>query len=132
MNWLVTVYAAVLFFVLSPNVLLRLPPKGDKFLVAAVHAVIFALVLYFSHMVVLQGTESFKEGACPPYTPNQYYCRKKIAGLYDAGNQGGCAAKPELYANCDKSQNGPGKKSCTNNGDPNTRCEWVQYRNQGV
>jgi len=64
----VTLYAAVLFFVLSPNVLLRLPPKGGKFLVAGVHAIIFALIFYLTHNLVWQMTdyaeEGFKEGAC--------------------------------------------------------------------
>ena len=54
MNWLVTLYAALLFFALSPNVLLRLPPKGDKFLVAGVHAIIFALIFHFTHNLVWQ------------------------------------------------------------------------------
>ena len=52
MNWVVTVYTAILFFVLTPNVLLRLPPKGKPLVVAAVHAVIFALVYHFTHMLV--------------------------------------------------------------------------------
>ena len=52
MNWVVTVYTAILFFVLTPNVLLRLPPKGKPLLVAAVHAIIFALVYHFTHMLV--------------------------------------------------------------------------------
>lgn len=36
---------AVLFFVLSPGVLLRVPPRGGHLLVAAVHALVFALAL---------------------------------------------------------------------------------------
>jgi hypothetical protein len=64
----VTLCVAVLFFVLSPNVLLRLPPKGGKFLVAGVHAIIFALIFHFTHKLVWQMTdyaeEGFKEGAC--------------------------------------------------------------------
>ena len=48
MNLIVALYSAILFFVLSPNVFLRLPPKGSKFIVTAVHALLFALVLYFT------------------------------------------------------------------------------------
>jgi len=48
MNWVVAVYTAILFFVLSPNVLLRLPPNGSKLVVAGVHAVVFATILYFT------------------------------------------------------------------------------------
>lgn len=53
MNWLVTIYVALLFFVLTPGVLLSLPPKGDKFTVAAVHAIVFAVVLHFTYRLVL-------------------------------------------------------------------------------
>jgi hypothetical protein len=48
MNLVVAIYSAILFFVLSPGVLLRLPPNGSKMTVAAVHAVVFAAVLYFT------------------------------------------------------------------------------------
>ena len=54
MNWAVTVYAAILFFVLTPAVLVRLPPKGGKFTVAAVHAVVFAVIFPFTHKLVWQ------------------------------------------------------------------------------
>ena len=54
MNWAVTFYAAILFFVLTPAILVRLPPKGGKFTVAAVHAVVFALVFHFTHKFVWQ------------------------------------------------------------------------------
>ena len=52
MNWVVTVYTAILFFVLTPNVVLRLPPKGSTLMVAAVHAAVFAIVYHFTHMAV--------------------------------------------------------------------------------
>jgi hypothetical protein len=48
MNWAVAVYSAILFFVLSPGVLLRLPSNGSKLTVAGVHAVVFGLLLYFT------------------------------------------------------------------------------------
>jgi hypothetical protein len=71
MNFVVALYAAILFFVLSPNVLLRLPPKGSIKVVAAVHAVVFGLVLFFTgelvwHMsmgMMPMKKEGFKEGA---------------------------------------------------------------------
>jgi hypothetical protein len=58
------IYTALLFFVLSPNVLLRLPPKGNKYIVAAVHAVIFALLWHFTHKLIerLFRREGFEEG----------------------------------------------------------------------
>jgi hypothetical protein len=48
MNLVVAIYSAILFFVLSPGVLLRLPSNGSKMTVAAVHALVFAVVLYFT------------------------------------------------------------------------------------
>jgi hypothetical protein len=54
MNWAVTVYAAILFFVLTPSVLLRLPTNGSKLTVAAVHALVFAIVFHFTHKLVWQ------------------------------------------------------------------------------
>jgi len=38
---------AALFFILSPNILLRLPKNGSKYLVALVHSIIFAILLHF-------------------------------------------------------------------------------------
>lgn len=52
MNWVATIYAAILFFLLSPNVLLRLPPTGNKYVVAATHAIVFAVVFYFTNKYV--------------------------------------------------------------------------------
>jgi hypothetical protein len=55
--------AVLLFVVLSPGVLLRLPPKGDKWTVALVHGVIFAVLMHFLYMYVLPALEGFKEGS---------------------------------------------------------------------
>lgn len=64
MNWFTTLYVAILFFVLTPGVLVRLPPKGGKFTVAAVHTVVFALIFHFGQkMVFFGGGEGFREGA---------------------------------------------------------------------
>jgi hypothetical protein len=51
MMWM-SLYAAALFFVLTPGVLLRLPPNGGKFAVAAVHALVFAAVWHFTYKLV--------------------------------------------------------------------------------
>ena len=42
------IYLIFLFYVLSPNVLLRIPPNGSKHVVALVHAVVFAVVYYYT------------------------------------------------------------------------------------
>ena len=42
-----TLILAALFFVLTPGVLLSLPPGGSKMTVALTHAAVFALVWHF-------------------------------------------------------------------------------------
>jgi hypothetical protein len=44
MNWLLFVIVVVLFYILTPGILLSLPPGGSKYLVALTHALVFALV----------------------------------------------------------------------------------------
>lgn len=45
-------YVALLFVVLTPGVLLRLPPKGSLLMAAVVHAVVFSLVVYLTSSYV--------------------------------------------------------------------------------
>jgi len=45
-------YVAILFYVLTPGVLLSLPAGGSKTTVALTHAVVFALVYHFTHKLV--------------------------------------------------------------------------------
>jgi len=52
MNISILFLAALFFFLLTPNVLLRLPKNGNKYTVAAVHAVVFAVTLYLGHMLM--------------------------------------------------------------------------------
>jgi hypothetical protein len=47
-----SLYAAVLFFVLTPGVLLSLPPGGSRTTVALTHAVVFGLVWALTHKMV--------------------------------------------------------------------------------
>jgi hypothetical protein len=47
-----SLYAAVLFFVLTPGVLLSLPPGGSRTTVALTHAVVFGLVWALTHKAV--------------------------------------------------------------------------------
>lgn len=48
MNMFMAIYCAILFFVLSPGILFKLPKNGSKFVVAGVHAVIFGVVSFFT------------------------------------------------------------------------------------
>ena len=57
-------YAALLFVVLTPGVLLRLPNNGSKMVVAVTHGVVFAVVWHFTNKMVLTASyESFMSGA---------------------------------------------------------------------
>ena len=47
MKIVTALFAGILFFLLTPNILLRLPKNGNKTTVAGVHAVVFTFVLYF-------------------------------------------------------------------------------------
>ena len=42
-----SIFGAVLFFLLSPGVLVRIPNTGSKFMVAGVHALAFAIIFFF-------------------------------------------------------------------------------------
>jgi len=52
-NFSSIIYLVFLFYVLTPNVLLRIPPNGSKHVVALVHAVVFALVYYYTSGYVI-------------------------------------------------------------------------------
>ena len=52
-------FSALLFFVLTPGILLTIPSKSSKCVVALVHALVFATVWYFTHKIVWRATEGF-------------------------------------------------------------------------
>jgi len=62
MNLWVLLYVAVLFFVLTPGILVSLPSGGSKTTVAAVHALVFALIFHFTHKLVWNVTKSVRFG----------------------------------------------------------------------
>jgi len=47
-----SLYAAVLFFILTPGVVLSLPPGGSRLTVALTHAVVFGIVWALTHKLV--------------------------------------------------------------------------------
>ncbi len=70
MNLIMGLYVALLFVVLTPGVLLRLPPKGPLLTAAIVHGLVFALVFCFTYKMVyrlsLDGFEDAKKTkTCP-------------------------------------------------------------------
>ena len=53
-------FTALLFVVLTPGVLLTIPPKGSKVVVAVVHGIIFALIYHFTHKAVWRMTRKYE------------------------------------------------------------------------
>lgn len=62
LNVWVLLYIAVLFFVLTPGILLSLPSGGSKTTVAAVHALVFSLILHFTYKIVWNATKHVRFG----------------------------------------------------------------------
>lgn len=51
-SFALSVYSVLLFFILTPGILIRLPVGGSKIAVALTHAVVYGIVWYFtSHFV---------------------------------------------------------------------------------
>ena len=68
-----SVFGAILFFLLSPGILLRLPSNGSKMMVAMVHALVFGLVFYFAHRSVYSYFNPMRrfEGMVPSHGPSK-------------------------------------------------------------
>ena len=49
---MMSLFTAVLFFVLTPGILLSLPPGASFVVKAMFHALVFALVYHYSHKFV--------------------------------------------------------------------------------
>ena len=54
MHMTMFLFLTVLAFLLSPGILLSLPPGGSPKVVAATHAVVIALVFSLSHKMLMQ------------------------------------------------------------------------------
>ncbi len=49
---LMSLYVAFLFVLLTPGILLRLPPGASKLTVAIVHGLVFAIIFHLTHKFV--------------------------------------------------------------------------------
>lgn len=63
------IFAFILFFILTPGILVTFPPKSSKIIVALVHSILFAIILISIH--------GFKEGNAvksknPSYSTIEY------------------------------------------------------------
>jgi hypothetical protein len=78
MNIITALFAGLLFFLLTPNILLRLPKNGSKYTVAAVHAAVFTLALYllnslfhqFVKLLFVKEGLSFQDEKCTEVANN--------------------------------------------------------------
>lgn len=61
MNILMCIYVALLFILLTPGVLLRLPPRSSTITVAIVHSIVFVLFFHFSHKFVWEMTHGSRQ-----------------------------------------------------------------------
>lgn len=84
-------FVAFLFFILTPGIVLSLPPKGSKCTVALTHAVIFAFVFCLIHKSVwdwgvangwIAGGHRYHRSMIEGMTMPQ--CKEK-KGIYNAG-----------------------------------------------
>jgi hypothetical protein len=57
-----SLFAGLLFFLLTPNVLLRLPKNGSKITVAILHAIVFSVILYFYQVFIDYLLNNQKQG----------------------------------------------------------------------
>ena len=51
---IMSLFMALLFVLLTPGVLLRLPPRGPLLTVAIVHGLVFAIVYHFTNKMVFK------------------------------------------------------------------------------
>ncbi len=65
MSLVSVLYLVALFFVLTPGVLVSLPPGGKKMTVALAHAVLFAVVYQLTHKMVARALDGFDDMAAP-------------------------------------------------------------------
>jgi hypothetical protein len=62
MNIFVSLYITLLFVLLTPGVITRLPASGSKLTVAIVHGLIFAVLYHFTHKFVWRATMNIHTG----------------------------------------------------------------------
>jgi len=63
MNFTTALYSAILFFILTPNIFVRVPSKGSTKVVALVHAAIFGVILYLTQKSVWKTSSIFENFA---------------------------------------------------------------------
>ena len=54
MSFVIFIYVVILFILLTPGVLVMLPPGGDKMTVTLVHALIFGIIFSMTHGTIMK------------------------------------------------------------------------------
>ena len=100
MKIIISLFAGLLFFILTPNILLRLPKDGSKHTVAGVHAVVFALAIYLLHLFLesLIHSVNLKEGVDPVYYTTDKCDVEDPSGEFMKDNEDQCVARPTSTA----------------------------------
>jgi hypothetical protein len=57
-----SVFVAFLFVLLTPGILIRLPPRGSLLSAAMVHGIVFAILFYLTHQFVWKALYGGIEG----------------------------------------------------------------------
>ena len=96
---LMSVFIALLFFALTPGVLLSLPKKGSLKTKAAVHGVVFAVVFYFIQKPVMNFlySEGFQQPSAAAAAAAKAAAEKGKAGV-DVKGAGGRVEGPKSMA----------------------------------
>ena len=94
MNAITSLYAAILFVLLTPGLILRIPSKGSLLTASIVHAIVFGVLLYFISKLVHQykyGMESFENQYQlfeDPDPENQVKCQQIVCSNAIMGGKG--------------------------------------------
>jgi hypothetical protein len=101
MNFITSIFASFLFFILSPNILLRLPKNGSKYTIAGVHAIVFGLIIFLFQSLIFK-MFGLREGL-------NENCEENSEGEYNLKN--GKCVKHEGYENnkCDEGHEDDGE-----------------------
>lgn len=96
MKIITSLFAGLLFFILTPNILLRLPKNGTKYTVAAVHAAVFTLAIYLLNLLLesLLHSLNVKEGVDEVYYTTDKCDIEDPSGEFMKDNDDKCVPKP--------------------------------------
>ena len=82
-------YTFILFVLLTPSILFKIPKQGNKWIVAFVHGLLFTIIIYFTHIFFwdLNTKEQFKlysDNNCKKVlaSPSKKIPKRNVYGVY--------------------------------------------------